>query len=31
MRVETHDNNELAEVGRFSEGDKEGFGEKILR
>ena len=28
--AETHINNELAEVGGFSEGDKQGFGKKVL-
>ena len=30
MRTETHVNNELAEVGGFSEGDRQGFGKEIL-
>ena len=30
MGAETSVNNELAEVGGFSEGDKRGFGKEVL-
>ena len=30
VEAETRVNNELAEVGGFSEGDKGGFGKKVL-